>query len=392
MRGTGALLIVLLLAMLGASPPARAVKGPAPLILGVQDDQLPVADPAALDARLDRLAATGTQMTRLDVLWNQVAPTRPADPRDDADPAYRWSRYDRIVDGLAARGIAVLVTIYRTPGWAVDTRYAPADPSEPERWAPDPQALGDLAHALARRYDGVRHGAIAAFEPWNEPNIPFFLRPQWVRDDGAYSTGWRPASPAIYAAMLRAARDGIRQAGSDAPVLGVSGAPNGTGAPPAGPASVGAVSTSAFIAELARLRAPMDAAAQHVYPALGPDESRAFPAFLTLPRLIGELDAIRPGIPVWITEFGWMTQAPLSRPARAFSSEADQAAFLDRAVAMMAAEPRIRTAIWFNLQDNAEWPGGLRRADDTAKPAWDAFRALPSRMPRPAPAYEPPLS
>lgn len=376
-----------------AAPPAAPLALPEGLSVGVQDDRLPVADPAALDERVADIAATGVRVTRVDVLWNEVAPERPADARDPADPAYRWERYDRIVDGLAARGVDVLLTVYRTPSWAVDPRYAPRDPPQPERWAPAPDALGDFAFALARRYDGTAHARVSAFEPWNEPNIPFFLRPQWLPYATAAS-GWRPGSPEIYSAMLTAAYDGIRAAQPDATVAGVSGAPNGGGAPPTGPLGFGSVPNSLFMAELARLQPPMDVASQHLYPALGPQESTAFPSFRTLPRLLSELDAIRPGIPLWVTEFGYMTRPPASRPTRPVVTEEQQAAYAEQAVAAMAAVPRVDLAVWFNLQDNAEWPGGLRREDGSPKPVWDVFLRIPKLIPDPVPvppsAPEPP--
>src|SRR5690606_23291036 len=87
-------------------------------ILSVQDDDLVNVRGAALEARLDALAATGTQVTRVDVLWREVAPRRPANPRDPGDPAYDWSRYDQIVRGLTARGIGIMMDFYRTPAWA----------------------------------------------------------------------------------------------------------------------------------------------------------------------------------------------------------------------------------------------------------------------------------
>ena len=59
-----------------------------------------------IEGRLDLLASTGVRVTRVDVLWNEVAPDRPARGDDPSDPAYRWSRYDRVADGLVRRGIA----------------------------------------------------------------------------------------------------------------------------------------------------------------------------------------------------------------------------------------------------------------------------------------------
>ena len=100
-----------------ASPAPEAVLPPG-LTLAVQDDHLPVVAEDGIPGRLDLLASTGVAVTRVDVLWDVIAPTRPDHPEDPADPAYRWARYDAVVDGLAARGIAAVMSIYRTPAWA----------------------------------------------------------------------------------------------------------------------------------------------------------------------------------------------------------------------------------------------------------------------------------
>ena len=87
-------------------------------VASVQDDAIVNVRGAALTARLDALAATGVRVTRVDVLWSEVAPRRPADARNPADPAYDWSRYDEILRGLQARGITAILDFYRTPPWA----------------------------------------------------------------------------------------------------------------------------------------------------------------------------------------------------------------------------------------------------------------------------------
>ena len=117
---------------------------------------------ADIEARLDLVAATGVRVTRVDVLWNELAPTRPARADDLADPAYRWSRYDRVVDGLARRGIAAILNVYRSPSWANGGR-GPA-------WALSEADYGAFMTALARRYDGVTpdpdglvHGPVEPF-------------------------------------------------------------------------------------------------------------------------------------------------------------------------------------------------------------------------------------
>jgi hypothetical protein len=127
----------------------------------------------------------------------------------------------------------------------------------------------------------------------------------------------------------------------------------------------------------------MDAYAQHLYPGLGPRESQAMPSYARLDELIAEVDTIRPGLPVLITELGWTTTTSNYRPA--FVSEADQARHLDEAVDLLAANPRVRLAMWFNLQDNEGWPAGLLRADESPKPAFWRMLISPKRFAAPPP-------
>ena len=80
------------------------------------------------------------------------------------------------------------------------------------------------------------------------------------------------------------------------------------------------------------------------------------------------MDPLKPGAPLLITEFGWTTAATPYRKTQV--TEAQQAAYLPQAVEALQANPRVRAAIWFNLQDNPGWPAGLLREDGTPKPAW----------------------
>ena len=355
-----------------STPAPPAALGPLPsgeLTVGLEDDQLPVAGFEQIPGRLHRLEETGIRLTRVDVLWNDVAPRRPRRPEDPNDPAYIWARYDHVLDGLAKRGIEAILTVYRTPDWANGGRGV--------EWAPAPADLGAFMRALATHYDGASadregrtHARVRMFEPWNEPNLSFFLRPQWTGPRSAAAA----ASPGIYAAMLRSAYPAIKAAQPDAIVIGVSGGPVGRSRPPRG--SVGIVD---FIRALAAEHPPMDAYSQHLYPALAPDAvSRAMPSFATLPDLLHELDALKPGAPLLITEFGYTT-AP-SEYRATFVGDEEQAAYLPRALALLAAVPRVRAAIWFNLQDNAGWPSGLIDANGAAKRSWAAFLATPKAL------------
>src|SRR5512134_2522687 len=168
---------------------------PPGLTVALQDDHLAVTPEPGIEGRLDLLSSTGVRVTRVDVLWNEVAPSRPADGADPDDQAYRWSRYDQVADGLLRRGIAAIFNVYRTASWANGGRGY--------QWAPDERDYAAFMTALARRYDGATpdrdgrpHGPVEMFQAWNEPNLARFLRPQWRTDDDG---GHTAVSPGIYA-------------------------------------------------------------------------------------------------------------------------------------------------------------------------------------------------
>ena len=100
--------------------------------MAIQDDQLPNMSGAALEQRLDLLQSTGTSITRVDILWGFVAPTRPADASDPGDPAYDWARYDAIITGLRARDITPIVDFAWTPTWGSSSGKRNAAPRTAE--------------------------------------------------------------------------------------------------------------------------------------------------------------------------------------------------------------------------------------------------------------------
>src|SRR3954468_7408119 len=89
--GAAAILALLLAAHASASATAR---------MGVQDDAWLRWGPGTLEKRLDTLDSLGVHTVRFTLVWSEVARSRPADPQDPDDPAYDWSRFDPVLDGL----------------------------------------------------------------------------------------------------------------------------------------------------------------------------------------------------------------------------------------------------------------------------------------------------
>ena len=365
------MLAALLLALaLGGLAGCGGDDAPAPsdapgLRIGIQDDRLaaPEVDPGP---RLELADGLGARLVRVDLRWDLVATARPADARDPADPAYRWNHYDAVVSAATDRGIEVMFTIWGTPGWAADP--AGDDPRFPE-WGRRPRDAADagaFAEAAARRYAprGVRR-----WEAWNEPNIPLFLRPQYVRR----GSGWAAASPGTYAAMTTAMYRGIKAADPESVVAGGVTAPAGN-REPADTAS--RVPPQEFVRALNDLQPPMDAYAHHPYPITPPrtknNPRASYVDLYNLDVLERELDAgyLRE-VPLWLTEFGVGTRAVSNYPF--FVSPEEQAQMLDDAFRRVRADPRITVFVWYLLQDHLEWSSGLLDETGTRKPAAAGF-------------------
>ena len=326
------------------------------LTVGLQDDQITGVIDDSVAARIERLVSSGVAFTRIDVSWPAIAPTRPAAPTDPNDPAYQWTRYDEVMDGLAARRIEPIVVFSGAPGWA--------NGGNGPEVAPDVEAYGAFVHAFASRYRGEGRPRVRIYEPWDEPNNPLKLMPQWD------ASGTKPASPVTYAGLLNRASAEIKAVSSDAIVVGSSAGHVETSAPP-----VGGVGVLDWIAALTALRPSMDAVAQHIEPPIAPSApSDAVPSFATLPRLMQELDRLAPGAPVLITRFGYAT------PPGGLT-EADQAAFVTQGLQRLSAAPRVRLVIWGSVRDTPGRHLGLLRDDGTEKPAWSVFATGPKALP-----------
>ena len=330
----------------------------------IQDDHLTSSAPLdQIPARLQLVKATGAKVARYDIFWSQVAPTKPKKPTNPNDPAYDWSRADLVIDGLAAAGITPIVSVYSTPRWAVqgkNTRFE----SEYNPNAPRPGDFGQFMQAVAKRYAGkARH-----FEVWNEPNLT-----------GFFSLNGKSSLPQ-YKRMVKAAYPRIKAANKAAIVIAGVAGPNNSG-------RNGNVPASKWLTSLTGDRGVLfDAYSQHIYPSQGPrfyskSYARAFPSWLSVPYIHQQLDRKKKGMKLYITEAGYTTAAtPFRDSTKAVVSPAMQRKYLQQIYNLPAVRsPRTAAVVWFNLQDNVNWPAGLLRENGTKKPSWAAFRALASK-------------
>ena len=313
---------------------------------------------AALAARLDALAATGVKVTRVNVLWDQVAPRRPADAREPGRPGLRLEplRRDRPrPPGARDHGDPRLLPDARAG------RRASGTPESPRRAPPTaPASPGRSRAATPASFPDPLGGVLprmGRIEVWNEPNLPGFWMPQCRRGAGGRA---RLVSPGAYAALLAASYREIHAANPSAQVIGGVAGPAGrspTSCPTDGRAAVGSLDWARLVADEGP---PIDAWSMHIYPIGGPLQAFFVPSWSTLPRVARQVDRLRAGAPIHVTETGYHTS--YNRFHQYFVSEAQQAAWVDETMTAAAAQPRVSVVTWFNFQDNPRWTGGLLRS------------------------------
>jgi len=328
----------LLLAAVAAALVAAAPAGASPNIrYGIQDDAWLLYGAGTLDGRIDTLDRLGVDLVRFTIDWSKVEARRGV--RD-------WSAVDPVLEGLRARGIRAVVTLYGTPRWANGGRS--------QNWAPTSgSTFAAFAAAAAKRYLWVKDWLI-----WNEPNQRRWLKPTTPR---TYVT--KLLNPA-YAAIKRTS-GGTRVAG------GVT-APRG---------STGGVSPVDWIRGMRAAGARLDAYAHHPYPldrfqtpSTGACGHCSTITMASLERLLREVrNAWGGAMRIWLTEYGYQTNPP----DRALGvSYATQARYVGEAAWRAYKARNVDMLIQYLYRDEPEvgrWQSGLVTSTGAAKPARRAF-------------------
>jgi hypothetical protein len=133
----------------------------------------------------------GVTVFQTSISWAEVAPTKPADPRNPADPAYLWpADMDATIAEAASHRMEVLIMLAYTPSWANGGQtheYAPTNPAD----------FADFARAASRRYPTVRRWMI-----WGEPSRSANWKPFIQQPLGEAFTPAMRAAPRRYARLL----------------------------------------------------------------------------------------------------------------------------------------------------------------------------------------------
>jgi hypothetical protein len=352
------------LAVLAAATPADAQPSIKKAIWGPVErdgvDQFPI------------YADLGVGLWQTAVRWDEVAPTRPAAPRNPADPAYRWPvDVDRAINEGAKYGIGVSVLLIGAPSWAnggKDWRHAP---KRVRRWA-------DFAEAAARRWPAVHHWMI-----WGEPTKRENFQPLVADHGRPLRTARQLRGPRLYARMLDASYGRLKGVSRANKVIGGNTYTVGTVAP---------------LRFMRALRLPngrpprMDMWGHNPFTLRKPDLDQrplgsGFADFSDLDTLARALDrSMRRArlrrqrrLPLFISELS----LPTDHPNYEFNFYVDrptQADWIKRMLRISRGWSRIYTFGYLGLYDDAPRPNGdqvergLLQFDGTQKPAYAAFR------------------
>lgn len=308
-----------------------------------------------LAATLTDTVALGAKWIRVDLSWDDIQP--------DSANAYKWERFDRVANAAEKRGLTLLPIVAYTPPWArpagcFTDKCAPANADQ----------FATFAGEAASRYQ-----SITTWEIWNEENSQRFWQPQ--------------PDPAAYANVLALTAASVGKSNPTAKIL--------IGGLSVTDADKGGIKPQDFVTAVVRSGATrgVDGVGLHLYtyPNLASDKG---PWLSPGVDANAGLQSIRDcftsagvaEIPVWITEYGAPTGG---MPAGSdHVTEIRQAQIAEDAIKTAAADDGIAALIWYTYRDSGSDPNdpesyyGLRRADGSKKPAYDALRQAIADSPR----------
>jgi hypothetical protein len=332
----------------------------------------------------DRLVALRPRYLRVPIYWSQLQPdaAQPARLDQPADGCLRGippcGATNGLRDQLAAiaslqqaegpqDGPEVEVVIAGVPAWAA------SPPSGCERSDAGPSsrpinAAGLAAYrALITQFAALaqQEGArVRWWSPWNEPNHPAFISPQRA----ACAASSPSLAPAVYAQLVRAARDTLDDVPGDQQL--VLGEMAGTTTPSPRRSTI-----QEMVAAL-----PDDVVcasrtwSQHDYAQVTPDPAKPDPV-TTLEQALDARPCTR-GAHIWVTETGVGGDPPGGTRPTGDAALRAQCRAQDGLLRRWAQDPRVDVAFQYTFREDTAYPVGLADADLTrAYPTYDLWRA-----------------
>jgi hypothetical protein len=296
--------------------------------------------------------------------WDTVARSRPANPRDPNDPAYRWPvSGDFMVQQAARYGISLAVLVQGTPSWA--------NGGLPRAWAPtNPQDYADFMYAISKRYPSIKRWMI-----WGEPNYGLNFQPMPPNSR---------LGPRTYAKLLDLAYGALKKASRKNIVIGGMTISGG-----------GPVSTPSFVKSLRvgkgrKARPPrMDLWGHNPFDGRLPNIKRKpigkFRGLSDIDTLHREIQRAyeksgRKAPKLWLSEWTVLSEASPNLFGGFHVSPTQQATYISRAYKMVRKLKYVTALGWYRLEDElntatvgAAW--GLVTANGAWKPSFNAYAA-----------------
>ncbi len=374
--GLGATLLLVILASAPAAGAAeKSIWGPSSFPVG--NANCPTGpSPCSAFPIYRQLGADNYQFQ---IPWDTVALSRPANPRDPNDPAYKWPTFaDYDVQQAAQNGLSLAVLVQGTPPWANGGR--------PRAWTPtNPQDYADFMYAISKRYPGVHR-----WEIWGEPSYGINFQPMPPNSR---------MGPRAYAKLLDLAYGALKQASPANVVIGGMTLNGG-----------GAVSTPDFVKWLRvgkgkKARPPrMDLWGHNPFEGRFPNIKKKpigkFRGLNDVDTLYSEIQrayGLRPKgkgkkarvsktklrVPrLWLSEWTVLSEASPNLFGGFHVTPAQQAAYITAAYRMVRKLKYVKNLGWYQLEDEpsnghvgAAW--GLMTGTGARKPSFDAYAAAP---------------
>jgi hypothetical protein len=345
----------------------------AELSVGVADDHAKES-PAVAETFYDTMKDVGLKENRITILWDS---SRPTAIRDRENVAHA-------IEVAAAGGIHVTLALYPERARAITD--SSRRPGEFAAWV----AL------VARAFPQVKDFIIG-----NEPNKARFWQPQ-------YNAKRRAVACAAYEPLLAASYDALKAVDRSIIVIGVGLGPRGTdNARASGNLSISPVRCirdmgRAYRASK-RTKPIMDELSYHPHPSLSTDKletgypwpNAGIPNLARIKQAVwdafhgtGQPTFEEAGMPrgpvrtlkLRLNEVGWQVGIPpasrgayYGKESVVTTDEGNQAAIYGNLIPLLACDPAVKSALFFNLIDEANldrWQSGLLRADWTLRPAY----------------------
>lgn len=288
------------------------------------------------------LAESGAKYVRMTLNWSDAEPKR-------GEFSPWWiAQYENAVNLAQQAGGKVIFVVGSSPSWASGSSNTETPPLNPADYA-------EFIHTMAARFAG----RVAAWEIWNEENIPRF-----------WSTG---PSAAAYTQLLKAAYPAVKSADANALVLF-----GGT-----------SLNDYKFISEAYAdgAKGSFDAMALHPYSCRAPGTIvREGNGNITADSFLGYRTVHKVMLangdekPIWFTEFGWSSS---TGGGSCEVGATNQANYLAEAYKLTDQDPYVQVACWYNLrndywshdENSVEAQYGLLSTNFAPKPAFAAFKA-----------------